>query len=236
MNGAIYVEGSKNSKLSKSEPVDSTYVSIHASCPKSCALMIEGCYGKTSFTGIVNSRLNKEAIKSSALDTARAEAFAIDESYKGGEVPGRSMRLHVIGDSRTVAGTKLINSAVKRWKKRGGNIVWAYTHSWQNISRDRWNQVSMLASIDSIDQVSLARENGYAPAIVVSEHKSDKVYLLDGSDVKWIPCPAQTRDVACLDCKLCFNADRLFEDNFGIAFAAHGVQKNKIKKRLNVIR
>ncbi len=236
MNGAIYVEGSKNSKLSKSEPVDSTYVSIQASCPKSCALMSEGCYGKTSFTGIVNSRLNKEAVSVSALDAARAEAFAIDESYNGGEVPGRSLRLHVIGDSRTVAGTKLINSAIKRWRMRGGNICWAYTHSWHNVSRDTWNQVSILASVDSVDQVDAAREQGYAPAIVVSEHKSDKTYLLDGSDVKWIPCPSQTRDVACLDCALCFNADRLFKDNFGIAFAAHGVQKNKIKKRLNIIK
>jgi hypothetical protein len=229
----FYIKNSKNTKLGKN--CDAIYSPIEQTCNKSCALKSEGCYAQVGYCGFINSKLEDQYIGASALQIAREIAIQIDTSYD--VVPkDKNLRLFVAGDSRTVAGTKLINSAIKRWKKRGGNIVWAYTHSWQNISRDRWDQVSILASIDSIDQVILAREKGYAPAIVVSEHKSNKAYLLDGSDVKWIPCPAQTRDVACLDCKLCFNADRLFENNFGIAFAAHGVQKNKIKKRLDVIR
>ena len=78
-------------------------------------------------------------------------------------------------------------------------------------------------------------QNGYAPVIVVAEHISDKAYTLPGSDTKWIPCPSQTRKVGCVDCQLCMKADWLYETNHGIAFAAHGVKKSSIKRRLTVL-
>lgn len=93
----------------------------------------------------------------------------------------------------------------------------------------------MLASVDKPTEAKEAREMGYATAITVSEHPTDKVYKLEGSDVKWIPCPAQTRKVGCSECQLCFKTDWLFESNHGIAFAAHGVRKNSLKRRLNVL-
>lgn len=232
MNGAIYVSDSGNVKLMGSQKVDATYVSIQASCPKSCPLMGEGCYAQLGNVGIHTHRLDEEAEGMTALDAARSEASVIDSSYKGGEVPsGRPLRLHVAGDSRTLAGTRIINNAVSRWKKRGGGDCWSYTHVWKTIPRSTWSNVSILASVTDTSEVEAAYQQGYAPAIVVAEHLSDKAYQLEGSDVKWIPCPAQTRDVGCSDCKLCFNADRLHRDNFGIAFAVHGVRKETVKKR-----
>lgn len=237
MNGSIYVSDSGNTKIMGSQKVDSTYVSINSSCPKTCPLIDKFCYAQSSFTGMVVRRLDKEASGHSALKVARSEANAIDNAYKGKEVPqGRAIRLHVSGDSRTLKGTRLINSAVKRWKKRGGGDCWSYTHAWAKVPRKEWSSVSILASITSVKEVSAARKQGYAPAIVVDYHPSDKTYKLEGSDVKWIPCPAQTREVGCSDCKLCYNANRLYEDNFGIAFAAHGVMKNLLKRHLNVIK
>src|SRR5690606_10093649 len=104
---------------------------------------------------------------------ARAEAQAIDQSYNGGPVPaGRNMRLHVSGDSRTIAGTRMINNAVGRWQQRGGGVVWSYTHCWDHVTRDLWSNVSMLASVDTVEEVTYAQQNGYAPAIVVAEHIS----------------------------------------------------------------
>lgn len=237
MNGATYVVDSKNGKLAGKNKVDATYVSIKASCPKSCPLMGEGCYAQLGNVGYHVSRLDQEAEGFSALQAARAEAKAIDNSYKGGPIPEKKdLRLHVSGDSRTLAGTRLINNAVARWKKRGGNDCWSYTHVWKDIPREEWSNVSMLASVSNVTEAAEARELGYAPAIVVPEHPSDKAYSLEGSDTKWIPCPAQTRDVACSDCRLCFNADRLHDGNFGIAFAAHGVKKNSLKRHLNVVK
>jgi hypothetical protein len=236
MNGAIYVSDSGNTKIMGTKKVDATYVSIKASCPKSCPLMGEGCYAQLSYVGMTTHRLDEEAVGFSPLQAARAEAKAIDNCYKGKAVPaGRDMRLHVAGDSRTIAGTKLINNAVGRWKARGGGDCWSYTHAWKQVPRKEWNNVSMLASVTNVDEASECWSQGYAPAMVVPEHPSDKSYLLDGSDIKWIPCPAQTRDVPCVNCRLCFNADRLFEQNMGIAFAAHGARKGTVRRRLQVI-
>ena len=236
MNGAIYVSDSKNSKISGSKKIDATYCSIDATCPSDCSLKNNGCYALNSFVGIQVVRLNSESENLSPLQVARAEAKSIDNCYDGGNIPEkRDLRLHVSGDSRTVTGSRIINAAIGRWKKRGGNDCWSYTHAWKHVPIYEWNNVSILASIDSIEQVNDAKKQGYAPAIVVPEFKTKKAFKIDGSDVKWIPCPAQTQDVAGVNCRLCFNADRLFESNFGIAFEAHGVKKNEIKKHLNIV-
>jgi hypothetical protein len=134
----------------------------------------------------------------------------------------------------------LINKAIARWKKRGGGDCWSYTHAWKKVPRHEWSQVSILASVTSTAEVELARQQGYAPAIVVPEHTTTKAYSLPGSDVKWIPCPAQTKpggkEIGCTDCRLCFNADRLYRDQMGISFAAHGVKQNNLKRRLIVLK
>jgi hypothetical protein len=236
MKGAIYVEDSKNTKLLGSKKVDSTYTAIKQSCPDTCALKDEGCYAQTSFVGMVNYRNERRAKGQNPLQVARSEAKAIDDAYKGGQVPeGRDLRIHVAGDSRTVKGTRLINAAVSRWKARGGGSVWSYTHAWRHVPRQEWSNVSTLASIDKVEEASQARAQGYAPALVVPQHPSEKAYTLPGSDIKWIPCPNQTRGVGCTDCRLCFNADRLYQGNFGITFSIHGIRKEQLRKHLTVI-
>jgi hypothetical protein len=240
MKGSIYASDSGNSKLMGSKKVDATYASIKATCPSSCPLKDEGCYAQTSFVGMINQRMDRRAKQSSPLDVARAEAKAIDDSYNGGPVPqGRALRLHVSGDSRTILGTKIINAAIGRWQARGGGDCWNYTHAYRHVPRDIWKNVSTLASVTTVKDIPVARANGYAPAIVVQEHLSEKAYTLPGSETKFIPCPAQTKpggkDIGCSDCRLCMKADWLFETNRGIAFAAHGSMKNSLKRRLNVI-
>lgn len=237
MRGAIYVVDSGNTKIMGSRKVDATYASIKHTCPDSCALKDKGCYAQTSFVGMINLRNQRRARGGSPLELARAEAKAIDESYNGGPVvAGRDMRLHVAGDSRTLAGSRILNKAVGRWKRRGGGDCWSYTHAWKHVPRSEWFNVSMLASVDSIEEVEAARLQGYAPALVVEEHPSDKAYKLPNCDTTFIPCPNQTRGVGCSDCRLCFRADWLQESNHGIAFAAHGVKKNEIKRRLTVLK
>jgi hypothetical protein len=184
--------------------------------------------------------MNVRARQHSPLKIARAEARAIDQAYGGRKIPeGRDLRLRVSGDCRVIKGARSINAAVGRWKVRGGGDCWSYTHAWASVPRKEWTNVSILASIENVSQVAAARKMGYAPALVVAEHATEKAYTIPGSDIKWIPCPAQTKpggkEIACVDCRLCFNADRLFESNMGITFAAHGVRKEKIKKHLTVI-
>ena len=236
MRGAIYVSDSSNTKISGDSKVDATYTSIKATCPDTCSLKNEGCYAQTSFVGMIVNRMDRRAKQDSPLQLARSEAKAIDAAYKGNAVPvGRDLRLHVSGDSRTVKGTRILNAAISRWKKRGGGVAWSYTHAWRHVLREEWSNVSVLASIEDTKDVAAVRQRGYAPAIVVAEHPSEKSYKLNGSDTTFIPCPQQTRGVSCADCRLCMKADWLYQSNRGIAFAAHGVKRNDIKRHLKVL-
>ena len=111
---------------------------------------------------MINARMNRRARQDSPLKVARSEAQTIDSSYDGGQVPtGRAMRLHVAGDSRTITGTRVLNAAVGRWKKRGGGDCWSYTHAWKHVSRNEWTNVSILASVATTAEVPEAREQGY---------------------------------------------------------------------------
>lgn len=237
MTSAIYVSDSGNSKIGGSRKVDATYASIEATCPKTCPLKGEGCYAQMGYVAITTHRLDRGAADLSAFQVAKVEANAIDSSYDGGRVPvGRDLRVHVSGDCRTSGSAKVIAKAVDRWKARGGNQVWSYTHGWKFVPRKAWGSISTLASIENVKDAKAAMGQGYACAVVVAEHPSDKAYYIKGSNVKWIPCPSQTRNVACVDCRLCFNTDGLRERNSGIAFAAHGASAEKVKRRLPLVK
>lgn len=237
-SAAVYVRDSKNAKLSKfGRGVDSTYVSIKAACPKDCSFRNEGCYAQTGHTLFTVRRLDDNAKKKSAIAVAKEEAAAIDNAWNGGKIPeGQVLRLHVSGDCISDNAAKTVSDAADRWIKRGGKKVWAYTHTWRKVKRSSWGKVSVLASLESAKDAAKAIKRGYAPALVVGEFPNkDKAFFAEG--IRWIPCPAQTKDNAtCLDCKLCHNADKLAERNAGIAFEAHGTQKNKVKRHLEVLK
>lgn len=227
----IYVEKSKNAKVGD---VDATYSSIASTCPDTCASKRDGsCYAMGGRVALTVRRLDSEGL--APLAAAKREASAIDSSYKGGPVPSRALRLHVSGDAKTVAATKVLASAVGRWLDRGGSHAWTYTHAWNKVPRSAWGRVSVLASVDTPEDVAKARAQGYAPAIVVPEHAADGKAFADSNGNKWIPCPEQTKGTPCDRCKLCWNADRLASSGMGIAFAAHGVKTESMKRRLTVL-
>jgi hypothetical protein len=237
MFGALYVSNTSNSKVAGNKKVDATYASIEATCPKTCPLKSNGCYAEVSFVAITANRLAKAGRGLTPLQVARAEAREIDSSYAGGAVPkDRALRLHVSGDARTIESAKVLSKAIDRWKKRGGGKVWSYTHAWRQVPRSAWGNVSVLASIESVKDVAAVQAQGYVPAIVVDHHISEKAYKLPGSDIKWVPCLQQTRDISCSDCRLCFDDKKLKAIGAGIAFAAHGAGTNKVKRRLQVIK
>jgi hypothetical protein len=229
-----FVADSGNEKIGgKSGKVSATYASIEATCDKSCPLMGNGCFAEGGRVALVVKRL---ANASTPLRAAQCEAREIDRSFKGGPVPqdgyrgkGCDLRLHVSGDCRTTMAAATLGSAARRWRERGGGDVWTYTHAWRKVTRASWGEsISVLASVERSEDGRKALEAGYAPAIVVSHHASPKAYEQDG--VRWIPCPAQTSDRKCVECRLCFDADALNARNAGIAFAAHGQSFKRVLK------
>jgi hypothetical protein len=227
---ARYIASSTNKKTGS----DVTYVTL-MSCDKSCALYNNGCYAQNYPMRFHVAPLDEEGATST--DIAKAEARAIDESYGGGDVPkGTALRLHVSGDARTKSAAKTLGEAVKRWRGRGGEHCWTYTHAWKKVPRSAWTEsISILASIERAEDAKEVLAQGYAPAIVVADFpKAGKAFEAGG--VKFVPCPAQiAEDKTCADCRLCWDADRLAKKNMGIAFEAHGSKANTVKRHLAVL-
>lgn len=227
----LYIENSKNSKIGK---IDATYAPIEQTCPDTCQLKDNGCFASLSFVGIHNTRIEKLSIGTPKVALAKEEADLI-KLHADSKTKSKYLRIHVSGDSTTITGTKLLAKAANSWIKNEDERVYTYTHAWNKVERKHWGNISCLASVDSEDQISKAKLNGYAVAIVVPEFTSKKAYLSTDKRTKFVPCPNQTVGVSCEQCKLCFNDEYLINNNVGIAFAAHGVKKNNIKRRLNVI-
>lgn len=227
----IYVVNSKNSKLTNDKQVDCTYAPIEKTCPNSCPMKQDkSCYASVGFVGIHNKRAMDKSKNLSKVEIAKKEA---EEIIKNINTDAKLLRLHVSGDSDTKTGTKALAQASKLWIEATDGKVWTYTHAWKKVPRIYWGDVSVLASIDKATEDKEARKQGYAPAIIVDKFESPKAFKINNT--KYIPCPSQTHDVSCSDCNLCMNSNRLFENNFGIAFEAHGSTKEKIKRRLKLL-
>jgi hypothetical protein len=207
---ATAVESSTNRKLGAAS---ATYVS-QASCPASCPWYGSGCYAENGPIGYTTRRLNRSPER-------RAERIARDEARAVDGLSGsRPLRLHVVGDARTKAAARILARAAQRFRARGGQPVWSYTHAWRTVDRASWGPVSVLASCETPADAREAMAAGYAAALVVEHHASDKAHDVGG--VRVIPCPNQTRGVTCTDCGLCMDDGRLRSRGLAIAFAAHG--------------
>lgn len=162
------------------------------------------------------------AAHASPVRTARDEARGIDAL----KAKGQGLRLHVSGDCPTTEAAEIVADAAERFVARGGGTPWTYTHAWRRVRRSAWGAVSVLASVETLDDARRAMRRRYAPARVVPKFSTDKAWV--EGDITWIPCPAQTRDnVTCESCRLCWNATGLLARGAGIAFEAHGPAKKR---------
>jgi hypothetical protein len=199
---------------------------------------------ESGFTGGAVHRLERLAGDLDAVELARREAHEIDRTWRNGvpQLGGRDgnagidLRLHVSGDSRTVRGTYALAGAALRWRERGGGSVWTFTHSWREVPRAAWGDVSVLASIERLADVERARARGYAPALVVDRFPHDEK-CFDAGGVKFIPCPAETKaERTCVECRLCLDrTEWMLETGRGIAFAVHGPGASSAKRHLEVV-
>lgn len=228
--------------------VCSTYVSIDATCPDECRFKNAGCYVQVGNTMSAMKRLDAGARARPEMHPNVLEANLIDAQWNGGErsspgpakatrVPqdgpgdkGRPLRLHVGGDVRDVEGAQALTSACELWLERDGGPVWTYTHRWREVPVGTWGDaISALASVETVDEAVEAVDLGYMPSFTLAEFESERAYRL--GSVKVIPCPAQTRNVKCVDCRLCFKP---LPKGVAIGFAWHG-RGGAGKRKLEVI-
>jgi hypothetical protein len=218
---AMSVEVSGNKKIGRVSVINAPFSTCHTDCP----WLNNGCYASYGPVSIQERKLDHSA---SPLEVAREEARLMGELKSG-----LDLRLHVFGDSRTRAGTKILARAAREYMKRWGKKIWTYTHAWRRVQSEDWGQISVLASCETADHVREAWSRGYAAAIVVDSHPGEKAYLIDG--IKVIPCPAESREVTCESCRLCMNSDRLRENKLAIGFSAHGSGAKRVKNTLSAM-
>ena len=171
------------------------------------------------------------------------EARLIDGAFRGGGIPqdgakgGRDLRLHVGGDVTTNAQARQLAAPGLRWGIRGGGAVWTFTHSWRDVEREAWGDgISVLASVERPEDIEVAREKGYAAAIVVDHFPSEKAFSLPGTTSLIIPCPYETRGTTCVECRLCLDDRDLLKRNAAIAFEAHGPGAKQVREALVQLR
>ena len=211
---AIAVKKTANRKVGK---IAVTHAA-QQSCPTDCVFKGSGCYAENGPQGWITKKLNTAAAGASPLDVALAEAAAI--RTLPGNVP---LRLHVVGDCPTEECARVVAEACTEYIAKDNQPVWTYTHAWRTVNRDAWGSISVLASCETPLDVAEAHARGYATALVVDGHPSDKLYEID--TVAAIPCPQQTRGVTCDSCRLCFNDEFLRDNERTIAFDGHGATR-----------
>lgn len=196
-----------------------------------CPLQGNGCYAQHGMVALHVRPLDRHAKRYHATpdDVAAQEAAGIDAIL----AKGQPLRIHTSGDCPTAKSARIVSAAARRFVKRGGGPAWTYTHAWRRVPRSAWRGISVLASCDTVADVAQARTRGYAPAYVVPQFWGPKAHYDDATDTIWIPCPAQTRDVQCTDCRLCWDADALYKRKTGVVFEAHGSAKRQAAKALS---
>lgn len=226
------------SPLARAPFCSSTYVSIAATCPDSCAFKKGACYVRAGFTKLLSDRLDASAGQLTGDQVAVIEAAHIEQSFGAKGVPqdgargGRDLRLHVGGDTPSAFAAEQLAKAADDYKRRGGGTVWTYTHNWRSIPRSAFGGISVLASVETLVDAGVALANGYAPALVVERHAAHRSWVYVGLDgtanpMRIIPCPAETGKTTCVQCRLCLDRD-LVKMRAVIAFAVHGRGKAKV--------
>lgn len=217
-----------HSKNSKVGDVAATYAPISKTCPVSCPLRDNGCYAQGGNVGFKVARTEEYSTGLNGDTVATLEGDEIADMARHAPT-NHALRIHVSGDATTDYRAAQMARGAARWPGK----VWSYTHAWRDVARESWGRVSVLASCETLAQVILAQAKGYAAALVVAEHPSDGRAFRTSGGVKVIPCPSQTRDIKCTDCKLCWDDELLLRQGACISFAAHGATK---KRTLKVIR
>lgn len=216
-----------HSRNSKVGDVAATYAPIRQTCPSTCRLRDNGCYAQSGNVGFQVRRLERDTEGQNGDTVAILEGDDIADSATHAP-PNHALRIHVSGDATTDFRAQQLARGAHVWR----GPVWSYTHAWLEVQRASWGRVSVLASCETMSDVLDARKRGYAAALVVDSHPENgrafTVHNEAGEAIKLIPCPSQTRDVACTDCQLCWKDSLLLQQDACITFAAHGATKKRV--------
>ena len=167
----------------------------------------------------LNATGRAKKIRTVDLQRRIAEAEAAGIAQLSGY---HKLRVHVVGDCATVETAGIVGAAMVRHERRRRMAAWTYTHSWRVLPFTAWRGARVLASCDSVREIPKARARGYAVAVIVPPHPSERKYQIGTETI--IPCPAQfrrpdgTRKSTCEQCTLCQRPELLQAKNWSVGF------------------
>lgn len=185
-----------------------------ATCPDTCSFKVKGCYAKYG-----PLKLHWDKVSSGERNKSFEGMITAIGSLKDGEV----WRMNQAGDLpgvNTDIDCKALSAIVDANKGKRG---FTYTHKPMNsknavaVKQANDNGFTINLSADNLNHADELAALNIAPVAVVVPRDTDVVsYTPAGNKV--VICPAQTKDLHCVECALCAKADRTFM----IGFRSHG--------------
>ena len=172
-----------------------TYVSLNTCEGNGCPLLNNGCMAQ-------HGNMN---IHSQRCKTDDAQLAIQNEAQHIRHLSGRfPLRLRESGDQPDEESlVKHTAPAARAYHNIRGAPVWTYTHNWRKIDVSKWDVISVLASVHSVEEVRTANNRGYAAALLLPSPPA-KVWKEDNNT--FVRCPAETKGMLCIDCQLCMKS------------------------------
>jgi len=217
----LFVEKSGNRKVGA---IPVTYRE-RASCPPSCPLYRNGCYGDDFHTSLAWNRADRDGL--STMDLAAKIAALPEGQLWRGEVVG-----DLVGKGERVDAYALGLIVRANMGRRG--FTYTHKHSSQAIKWIRhanaWGYTVNLSADDAGAADDLADLNAGPVVCIVPVDTPKLSYTPAGRKI--VICEAQTRDHA--TCKTCGNSDAWCaraDRDFIVGFRAHGAKTNLVNQR-----
>lgn len=226
-----------NDDLKPIQPYVAVTYSSPTTCPSSCFFNGEksACYALCGVTKAVMERLRAGAAR--IPNVSDFEAAAIREAFPKG-VPqdgtkgGCDLRLHIGGDTDSIAGTKALAEVAEWYQQNGGGDVWTYTHRWREIPYDAWGSIRVFASVETIDDAQAAISLRYPVALAVSKFPSTNIFTLNS--LRFFPCAWETHGITCVKCRFCLE-DTAIKKGLNVAFSVHGNRVRAAREKLEYL-
>lgn len=249
-SSAIVVARSRDAKLGD---CSATHLS-QWSCPITCPMLgVDGkrgnCYAESTKTRqrFTTHRLNSSLVRS-PLAIARELAEKVCDLADSKKRKGKKLRYSVVGDASTRASAYVQGVAASYWFRKTNIPVYGYTHSDQTYRSDWGDEISMLASVQTIDpdtheiqrndvnnSIASFRSRGYKFfSVIIAKHEhGSQPYTDPTTGLRLIACRYQLpnhsgRKVTCDHCNLCLESCLQSAGLDGVAFQLDDV---KVKRK-----
>jgi hypothetical protein len=171
------------------------------------------------------NRVNRS--NADASETAIQEAAAIDRL-----TGNLDLRVHVVGDCSTNEDAKVVGFAMLRHqaKSKGVKKAYTYTHASADVEKASWMGANVIASCDTLEEIPAAKARGYATAFVALKGtelydtfmaNGGRAVIRDNQKLVGCPYECSSKKPQCVDCRLCFDSERLVELDITIVFPQH---------------